>query len=307
MLLNCVILQIWWPGQWRWIIQSTTLLLLCARAAWKMVNTSPHGWVCACVVAHVLVKSRRRLCGMSVKAALFSCITWNDTQRWHTVRALTHTHGHTRHATRRACQGLPGPRKELVSAHMSHVLFKSRECKGQLLVFFCQVRSVFFRAQRDSGLSHWTTKQVTELIPYSPAEQQQVEWWGTGIVLALRILCMSPPFKHPFSISELWLVQYQWLPRTGLYCLVEHDFFCCCLICSQGPVGLCLSIGGGIGWSSSTAVSLLTRRNWFCSDVFHLQCHKSLNTIHFVKNLTVVGNILIHFRKKLECTYIWGC
>lgn len=116
----------------------------------KVVNMSVHGCVCACVVARVLVKSRRHLCGTSVKAALFSCITWNDTQRWHTVRTLTHTgHGthtqirrRTRQAKRRACQSLPGPRKELISAHMSPVLFKNRECRGELPVF-SQVRFIF--------------------------------------------------------------------------------------------------------------------------------------------------------------------
>lgn len=52
--------------------------------------------ICVCVcVCCVLVKSRRWLCGTAVKAALFGGITWNDTQRWHTVRALTHTRHRT--------------------------------------------------------------------------------------------------------------------------------------------------------------------------------------------------------------------
>lgn len=131
-----------------------------ALAAWKMVNMNPHEWVCACacVVAHVLVKSRRRRCGTSVKPALFGCITWNDTQRWHTVTTLTHTrhrthtqiHRRTRQATRRACQSLP----EFVSAHTSHVLFKNRECKGQLPL--SQVRSSFLELNGTQSLDNQT-------------------------------------------------------------------------------------------------------------------------------------------------------
>lgn len=70
-------------------------LIAAVHQSWMAPKNNALHPVCVCWVSPCPCEEQAALCGTAQKA----CITWNDTQRWHTVTKHTHsrrrTHTHT--------------------------------------------------------------------------------------------------------------------------------------------------------------------------------------------------------------------